>query len=408
MTIATCRSCSHSSLSPVLSLGSMPLANALLAPDQLSTPEAEYPLDVVMCSACGLVQITETVPPEVLFREYLYFSSFSTTLVAHAKAYVDGIVARRGLGPGSLAVEMASNDGYLLQHFKAHGVDVLGVDPAVNVANAAIAKGIPTVADFFGTRVAEALAREGKRADLMIANNVLAHVADLNDFVRGVKILLKDDGMATFEVPYVRDLVEKCEFDTIYHEHLCYYSLTALRALFARQGLVVHDVEHLAIHGGSLRVFVTHHGEPTERAVAMFDAEASEGLATLDYFKKFARRVEDVRTKLLEFVGAWKRDGRRLAGYGAAAKATVLLNYCGLGPDSIEFVVDRNQHKQGRYIPGVRIPVSPTDRLMSDAPDGLIIFVWNIAEEIVKQERAFGERGGQFIIPIPAPAVIPS
>ncbi|HXG24249.1 MAG TPA: class I SAM-dependent methyltransferase, partial [Chthonomonadales bacterium] len=334
-----CRSCGMSGLQPVVSLGQMPLANALLTWEELPQPEVTYPLDLVFCPICTLVQITETVPPVKLFREYLYFSSFSDSMLQHAADLAHRMIAWRRLSQGALVVEIASNDGYLLQHYRQCGIPVLGIEPAVNIARVAQEeRGIPTVAEFFGDTLAERLVGQVGRADVVHAHNVLAHVPDLNGFVIGLKRLLKREGIAVIEVPYVRDMIDRCEFDTIYHEHLCYFSLTALAHLFARHDLVISEVERVPIHGGSLRLFVTHDGE-TKQGGNVYDLLAEEADCRLDtwaYYQDFAARVAKLRCSLRELLLALKRDGNRLAAYGAAAKGSTLLNYCGIGCDLLD------------------------------------------------------------------------
>jgi SAM-dependent methyltransferase len=401
-----CRSCDRDGLEPVLSLGRMALANALLTADQLGRPEPVYPLDLVLCPRCALVQITETVPPEELFSQYLYFSSYSDTMVRHAREIVERLIRERRLGGSSLAVELASNDGYLLQHFVAAGVPVLGVEPAANIAKVAQEKGVRTVCDFFGRRLASELRDRGERADVVLANNVLAHVADLNGFVEGIATLLKPDGMAVVEVPYVKEMIDRCEFDTIYHEHLCYFSVTALDRLFRRHGLVLADVERLPIHGGSLRLFAAPGGAPSRRVSDHLREESAWGVDRIESYRDFGRKVERIKTDLVGLLKSLKAEGKRLAGYGAAAKATVLLNYCGVGTDTLDFVADRSPHKVGKYVPGVRIPVAPPGRLLEAMPDYTVLFAWNVAAEVLEQQAEYRRRGGRFIIPVPEVTVV--
>ncbi len=412
---ATCRSCGASELTTFLSLGAMPLADGLLKPEDLDAFEPRFPLDVALCRGCSLVQILETVPPEVLFcRDYPYFSSFSETLLAHSRRNVEALVASRGLGPKSLAVELASNDGYLLQYFVKRGVPVLGIDPAEGPVAAARARGIPTLQAFFGRDLALELRREGKRADVIVANNVLAHVADLNGFVAGIALLLKDDGVAVIECPYVKDLVDDAEFDTIYHEHLCYFSVTALDALFRRHGLSLVHLDRLPIHGGSLRLYVEPAGGPGRAAPASgpaggrgeavaraLEAEARAGLDDIGYYAGFAARVEAIRAGLRTLLSDLKGCGKRIAGYGAAAKGAVLLNYAGIDGRFLDYIVDRNVHKQGRYVPGVRLPIHDPARLLDDRPDYVLLLPWNLRNEVLRQQREYRVGGGRFIIPIP-------
>lgn len=405
--IATCRSCGAPGLETILELGEMPLADALLDAGDLDRPEPRYPLTVACCPGCSLVQILEDVPPEVLFGEdYPYYSSFSDALVDYARRNAKAMLASRDLGPDSLVVELASNDGYLLRHFAEAGVGVLGVDPAPGPARAAEEAGIPTLCTFFDRELATRLAGEGRRADVVVANNVLAHVPDQNEFVAGIATLLADHGVAVIEVPYVRDLIEGCEFDTIYHEHRCYFSVTTLVALFARHGLHPTDVEHLPIHGGSLRLFAEHHPRPAPAVQAYLAEEDTRGLNGPAYHRDFAARVADVHRRLRDLLGGLKAKGHRLAAYGAAAKGTTLLNFTGIGTETLDFVVDRNTHKQGRYMPGVHLPIRPPQALLEDRPDEVLLLAWNFAEEIIAQQQAYLDGGGRFIVPVPRPEIL--
>jgi SAM-dependent methyltransferase len=404
-----CRSCDHGDLRPILSLGRTPLANALLTAEQLREPEATFPLELVFCPACALVQITETVPPEVLFREYAYLSSFSDTVVQNAEAIVRRLIGLEGLGSESLAVEIASNDGYLLQHYHYKGIPVLGIEPAANIARVARdERGIPTVCEFFGAQLAAELVADGRAADVVHGNNVLAHVADLNGVVRGIATVLKPRGVAVIEVPYVKDLIDHCEFDTIYHEHLCYFSLTALDRLFRRHGLVIRDVERISIHGGTLRIFASRveWATPGEAVKNLLAEEAAWGVDREDFYRGFGAKVERLRASLLELLGGLKAQGRRIAAYGASAKGSTLLNFFGIGADTLEFVVDRSTVKQGRYTPGTHLPILAPERVLELRPDYLLLLTWNFADEILPQQQAFRDQGGRFIIPIPECRVV--
>jgi SAM-dependent methyltransferase len=405
----SCRSCGASDLDLVLSLGSTPLANSLVR-DPQEGPEARYPLDLVFCPTCSLVQITETVPPEQLFSDYLYFSSFSDTMLAHARELARRFSGERRLGPASLALEIASNDGYLLQYYKELGVPVLGIEPAQNIARVAIEKkGIPTLAEFFGLALAQRLSAEGRRADVLHANNVLAHVADLNGFVAGIREVLNDEGVAVLEFPYLGDMIEHCEFDTIYHEHLCYFSASALKHLFERHALKIIAVEHVPIHGGSLMLQVARKEAslaPNASIANLLDEERSRGMGTVEFYRGFARRVLTIKEELRALLGRLKGEGKRIAAYGAAAKGSTLLNVFGIGTETLDFVVDRSTYKQGRYMPGVRVPIVDPDRLCESLPDYTLLLTWNFADEILKQQDEYRRRGGKFIIPIPDVRVV--
>jgi C-methyltransferase-like protein/putative zinc binding protein/methyltransferase family protein len=408
--ISSCRSCGSADLQPVLSLGKTPLANALLTAEQLTKPEENWPLDLVLCPKCALAQITETVPAETLFREYLYLSSFSDALLKHAESIATLLTKTRNLNQHSLVVEVASNDGYLLQYYKRAGIPVLGIEPARNLARLAeTERGIPTINEFFNARLAAKLASSGQRADCIHAHNVLAHMSDLNDAVKGFATLLKPGGAIVVEVPYVRDLVTHCEFDTIYHEHLCYFSLTSLDHLFRRHEMTIEDVEHQNIHGGTLRIFVGHAGavrKPRPAVSRMLDEEAACGVAQIDFYRGFAAQVGNLRQELVGLLQRLKSEGKRIAAYGASAKGSTLLNYFGVGADVIDFVVDRSTVKQGYYTPGTYLPIYPPEKLLADMPDYVLLLTWNFANEILEQQSEYRRKGGRFIIPIPSVEVV--
>lgn len=402
-----CLGCGDGLPPPFLDLGSTPLANAYRRVDD-EGPEPYFPLAVAYCPACHLVQLTEIVPPGAMFEDYLYFSSYSDSFVAHAERMVASLGERFALGAESFVVEVASNDGYLLQHFVRRGVPVLGVEPAANIARVAQAKGIPTLNTYFDRRTVQAIVAEQGLADLVIGNNVLAHVPDTNEFAQAVAGILKPGGVAVFEVPYLQTLLDQVEFDTIYHEHVFYFSLHALKSLFARAGLEIFDVQRQAVHGGSLRVFLQF---PNQRPVAsavpdLLAEEQIKGLTSGATYARFAERVEQVKEKLLTLLHELKKQGKRVAAYGAPAKGNTLLNYCGIGTDLLAFTVDRSPHKQGLLTPGMHLPISAPERLVEEQPDYAVILPWNIQEEILAKQTAYRAKGGRFILPIPEPVVL--
>jgi 2-polyprenyl-3-methyl-5-hydroxy-6-metoxy-1,4-benzoquinol methylase len=403
-----CRLCGAGLKHSLVDLGKSPLCETFLDAQQIDQMEPFFPLHVLICDGCWLAQLKEYVTPDGIFTDhYPYYSSYSTSWVAHAKAYCEMMVKRRGLGADSFVVELACNDGYLLQHFPALGVSgILGVEPAANVADEAVKKGVPVRVDFFGKAVAEQIAAERGRADVVLGNNVLAHVPDLNDFVGGAAALVKPDGVITFEFPHLERLLEENQFDTIYHEHFCYFSATAIAALAARHGLKFVDVEELTTHGGSLRVFLAHEGEPSEAVKALLAREEAAGFKTLEFYAGFEERVRRTKRRLLAFLIEAKEAGKRVAGYGAPGKGNTLLNYCGIGPDLVEFTVDRNPHKHGRFTPGTHIPILPVEAIDNARPDYILILPWNLKTEIVAQMAHVAEWGAKFIVPVPEAAVI--
>lgn len=399
-----CRFCGAGLRHSFADLGSTPLANSYLRADQLDEPEPFYPLHAYVCEHCFLVQLPVVASPESIFAEYAYFSSTSTSWVEHARRYAESAVARLGLDERSQVLEVASNDGYLLRFFRERGVPVLGIEPARNVAEAALANGIPTRVEFFGTESARRLVAEGIRADLLVANNVLAHTPALNDFVDGIATVLAPEGTATLEFPHLLRLVERSEFDTIYHEHFSYFSLLVVERVFDQAGLTLVDVDELPTHGGSLRVYARHAqaaGPKSENVERVRTAEQEAGLAGLEAYAGFEARVRAAKRDLLELLVGLKRDGRSVVAYGAAAKGATLLNYCGIRGDFVDYVVDRSPHKQGLFMPGARLPIHAPERVTETRPDYLLLLAWNLKDEIAQQMDYVREWGCRFVTPLP-------
>ena len=402
-----CRSCGSNQLTKILDLGETPLADRLLTQETLEAPEPKAPLDLVFCKNCSLVQILATVAPEVLFcDDYPYYSSVSPYLMKHFGDSARAIMESRSLTEDSLVIEAASNDGYMLHHFHNAGINVLGIDPAEGPADKAIDKGVPTLKTFFSEDLARSLKAQGHSADVFLANNVLAHVADLNGFVAGIKVLLKDDGLAVIEAPYLLDLIEKLEFDTIYHQHLCYFSVTALVTLFERHGLSLNHLEKTDIHGGSLRLFVQATPDRQPSVDRFLNNERALGVNTTAYYQAFGERVEGLKESLMGILASLRQENKSIAGYGAAAKANTLMSYCGISDQHLEFIADKNPFKQGRFMSGNALPICDPDKISKDTPDYLLILAWNFADEIIAQQADFREQGGKFIIPVPEPHII--
>lgn len=406
-----CRSCGHPLTEILVDLGLSPISNAFIRPERASLSEKYYPLKAYVCGACWLVQLEDYESPEVHFHgRYLYFSSFSNTWLAHARGFVDQAVQRFALGSHSRVVEVASNDGYLLQYFVERGIPCLGVDPAVNCAQTAWQeRRVQTEIAFFGTDTASRLLAQGGAADLIIANNVLAHVPDINDFVAGFKILLKPDGIATFEFPHILEMIRNSQFDTIYHEHYSYPSYIALAPLFARHGLAIVDADRLQTHGGSLRLYVRHSGageKMSESVSRLASEEISAGLDKAETYRTFGADVRALKRSLLTLLIGLINDGKRVAGYGAPAKGNTLLNYCGIGTDFLAFTADRNTYKQGLLLPGTHIPIRPPDAIFEEKPDYVLVLPWNLRDEIIAQLAGIREWGGKFIVPIPHPVIL--
>jgi SAM-dependent methyltransferase len=404
-----CRLCGSELRRTFVDLGMSPLCESFLRPEDVDGLERFYPLHVRICDDCLLVQLEDYVPADEIFREYAYFSAYSDSWVEHARVYAEAMIDRLGLDSGSLVVELASNDGYLLQHFVQRSVPVLGIDPAENVAEAARERGVETIVDFFDAEFARRLVRDGRRADLIAANNVLAQVPALNDFVAGIEILLAADGVATIEVPHLARLIEGLQFDTIYHEHFSYFSLTTMHRLFSMHGLEVFDVDELPSHGGSLRVYLQRSGgaHPIASGVArVLGEERTAGYDSVEGYRDFGTSVAETKWRLLELLIRLRREGARVVGYGAPGKGNTLLNYCGIRTDILDYTVDRNPYKHGRFLPGTHIPIHPPERIAETRPDYVLILPWNLKKEIAAQLSYVREWGGQLLVPIPQPEVV--
>lgn len=402
---SSCRFCGNKLEHTFVDLGMSPLCESYLGADQLNQMEPFYPLHVYVCGNCFLVQLQEYVTPEHIFSDYAYFSSYSDSWLAHASKYTDQMVERFGLNGQSLAVEVASNDGYLLQYFVEKKIPVLGIEPAANVAAVAAQKGVPTLVKFFGTETARELAASGKKADLLLGNNVLAQVPDLNDFVAGMKILLKPSGVITMEFPHLQQLMDQNQFDTIYHEHFSYFSLTTAEKIFAAHGLTLFDLEELRTHGGSLRIYARHTEDSSkpvsDRITELRAREESMGYSRIETYSRFAEQVKQTKRKLLEFLIEAKGSGKTIAGYGAPGKGNTLLNYCAIRTDFLDYTVDRNPYKHGKYLPGTHVPIYPPEHIRETRPDFVLILPWNLKDEIIKQNAFIREWEGKFVVPIP-------
>lgn len=400
-----CRFCGQPLRFSLVDLGMSPLCESFLSHGQLNQMEPFYPLHVYVCEQCYLAQLEEYVSPENIFTEYAYFSSYAVTWLQHAEKYTDMMTERFNLSDKSFVVEVASNDGYLLQYFVKKNIPVLGIEPAKNVAKVAVEKGVPTLTEFFGVKLAERLRSDGKQADLIAGNNVLAQVPDLNDFVGGLKVLLKPAGIITIEFPHLMRLMQENQFDTIYHEHFSYFSFITAEKIFSAHGLTLFDVEELPTHGGSLRIYARHMENTTlsitDRARELRQREVKAGFSKMEHYSAFGEQVKETKRKILEFLIAAKREGKSVAGYGAPGKGNTLLNYCGVRTDFLEYTVDRNPYKHGKFLPGTHIPIFPPDKIWESKPDYVFILPWNFKDEIMIQMAGIKEWGGRFVVPIP-------
>lgn len=410
MSDKSCRFCKTPLHHTFCDLGMSPLSNSYLKKEDLSKKEPFYPLHAYVCDKCFLVQLEEFETPDQIFSDYAYFSSYSESWLKHAEKYVSSMIQRFKFNSTSQVIEIASNDGYLLKFFKAKGVPVLGIEPASNVADVAIAHGIPTRKNFFGVGTAKELLKEDVQADLLLGNNVLAHVPDVNDFVEGMKLLLRPHGVITMEFPHLLKLITEHQFDTIYHEHFSYFSFLTVEKVFAKHGLTLFDVEELSTHGGSLRIFAKHLNDTsnpmTSKVAELKQREISFGLDKLQTYQSFQKNVLQTKESLIKFLKEAKKEGKSVIGYGAPAKGNTLLNFCGIGKESIDYTVDRSPHKQGHFLPGTHIPIRHPDDVSKTKPDYLLILPWNIKDEIIHQMSFISSWGGQFVIPIPHTEVV--
>ena len=406
-TIDQCRSCGSAHLNQIFDFGVTPLSDNLLTKEQLKEKEIKVPLTLMLCEDCSLIQIKEEVDPNILFcQDYPYYSSVSKSLMMHFENSALDLIKERELNEKSMVVEAASNDGYLLKHFVKHNIPVLGIDPAEGPVREAIKNGVKTLNTFFGSELAAKLKDDGVKADVFLANNVLAHVPDLNGFVEGIKIILKDDGIAVIEAPYLIDLIEHGEFDTIYHQHLCYFSVTALQHLFNSHGLFLNDIKHVPVHGGTLRMFIEKHKDYSDTVLKYLEKESVSGINSGAYYKTFTDKISSIKKELLDILSDIKSQGKRIVGYGAAAKANTFMSYVGIGDNYLDYILDLSKFKQGLYMSGNHLPIVSPDILEEDMPDYVLILAWNFAKEIINQQEQYQNKGGKFIIPIPESTII--